>query len=124
MKMRTLYRPKKEIGSFADFYYKERIEEDKPDDAIVFVEEGGVDVPVCNVKLVGVNTCTGARDSDHLMGHHFTSFRSLKKELGLPDDLLVDFLFCPVDCFSSEPTVTGIPKGTVMKVSILVTPDD
>ena len=125
MKMRTLYKPKMENFSFVDFYFKDRIEEDKPDDDFVVVEQGGLHVPVRNLKFVAVNACSGSREPSR--EYKWKTFRSLKKALGLPDQLLVDFLFCPdpeeEEASVTKPTVNNIPTGTVLTTSILVVPD-
>ena len=123
MKLRTLYKPEKDNFSFADIYYKDRIVEDKPDDAMITIADKGVNVKVRNLKFVGINPSTGT--STPSKKRVFTSFPALKKELNLPDNLLVDFLICPhpeVASFSTA-TVVGVPKGTVMKISILIAPD-
>ena len=123
MKMRTLYKPKIKNFAFVDFYYKDKIEENLSDDAIVFVQVEGVDVPVRNVMFVGINACSGT--SEPSQTRKFKTFRSLKKKLDLPDNLLFDFLFCPHPevVSSSKPTVKSIPKGTVLRTSVLVAPD-
>ena len=72
------------------------------------------------------NTCFG-RSYDSKK-RKFDTFDALKKKLRLPDQLLVDFLFCPHpldvdDANATWSTEKEIPTGTRIDFSILKVPE-
>jgi hypothetical protein len=122
MKMLTLYKSSVKNFPFVDFYYKEKIEKRKPEDALITLTKNvGTEVKnvsVLNVKLVGINTCFGKSYNSKKL--KFDTFAALKDKLCLPDQLLVDYLFCPhpsvvYDANATWSTKKDIPAGTHRK---------
>ena len=113
MKMRTLYKsppPAANFPPFADFYYKDKIVEEEPEDALITLTRrndgagGAVRVSsVPNVQLVGINTCLGRSKKSLKIKRNFPAF---KEALRLPDQLLVDYLFCPHPLVVSDASAT------------------
>ena len=73
-----------------------------------------------------INACFGI--SGNSIKRTFDTFPALKEQLRLPDQLLVDLLFCPHPSVAVDATATleakmAIPAGTVIDVSILQVPE-
>ena len=120
MKMLTLYKSSVKNFPFVDFYYKEKIEKRKPEDALITLTRNVgtevMNVSVLNVKLVGITTCF--QKSYEAKKCKFDTFDALKDKLCLPDQLLVDYLFCPhpsssvvYDANATWPTMKEIPTS-------------
>jgi hypothetical protein len=130
MMVRTLYKPPVHNFPFMDFYYKDKIVQTEPEDALITLTRGqgagAVSVSVPNVQFVGISACFGISGSSKEC--KFDTFPALKEQLRLPDQLLVDFLFCPNPSVAFHATATlkaamAIPAGTVIDVSILQVPE-
>eukprot|EP01036_Dinobryon_divergens_P034148 gene34148-44122_t len=132
MAMRTLYKPPVPNFPFVDFYYKDKIVQNEPEDELITLTRGegagAVIVSVPIVQFVGINACFGISESSKK--RKFDTFPALKKQLRLPDQLLVDYLFCPnplpsvaVDATATLEATMDIPAGTVIEVSILQVPE-
>eukprot|EP01036_Dinobryon_divergens_P027019 gene27019-35726_t len=130
MMVRTLYKPPVPNFPFVDFYYKDKIVQNEPEDALITLTRGqgagAVSLSVPNVQFVGINACFGISGSSKK--RKFDTFPALKKQLRLPDQLLVEFLFCPNPSVAVHATATlkaamAIPAGTVIDVSILQVPE-
>ena len=113
MEMDVLYKPKNPLFPFCDLYYKTKKDIDAPDGP-------------SNVKLVAINTCFG--ESSKSKYREFNTFPTFNKIVKLPEDVHLDFKFCPHPNLADTAIVslpkTNFPVKMTCTASIIKVPLD